>query len=98
LTLTVPAFYSTTIPQLLVSDLDAAGITLKVDSVEFSAWLNDVYSNHDYQLSLVNHAEPRDFENWADPSYYFTYDNPDVQRLYQQSLSALSAEKADEYL
>jgi len=98
LTLTVPSFYGTTIPQLLVSDLDAVGITLKVDSVEFSAWLNDVYTNKDYDLSLVDHAEPRDFENWANPDYYFTYDNPEVQRLYAEALSALTDEDAADLL
>jgi hypothetical protein len=35
----------------------------------------------------VLHTEARDFENWANPDYYFTYDNPEV-KLYQQSLSA----------
>lgn len=94
LTLTVPSFYGTTIPQLLVSDLDAVGITLKVNSVEFAAWVNDVYTNHDYQLSLVDHAEPRDFENWANPDYYFTYDNAQVQSLYAQALSARSDDEA----
>ena len=44
LTLTIPSFYSTTIPQILVSDLNDVGITLEVDSVDFPTWLNDVYS------------------------------------------------------
>lgn len=90
LTLTMPSFYGTTIPQLLVSDLNKVGITLKVNSVDFSTWLQDVYTNQDYQLSLVDHAEARDFENWANPDYYFTYDNPQVQKLYAQSLAATS--------
>lgn len=90
LTLTMPSFYGTTIPQLLVSDLDKVGITLKVNSVDFSTWLQNVYTNQDYQLSLVDHAEARDFENWANPDYYFTYDNPKVQDLYAQSLAATS--------
>ena len=96
LTLTVYNGYPTIFAQLLVSDLDKVGITLKVEQVDFPTWINDVYVNHDYQLSLVDHAEARDFENWANPDYYFTYDNPRVQELYQQSLSALDeAEAAD---
>lgn len=96
LTLTIPSFYSTTIPQILVSDLDEVGITLDVDSVDFTTWLTDVYTNHDYDLSFVLHTEARDFENWANPDYYFTYDNPEVQDLYAQSLAATDeAEAAD---
>lgn len=94
LTLTIYNGYGTTIPQILVSDLNAVGITLKVNTVEFPTWLNDVYVNHDYELSFVLHTEARDFENWADPDYYFTYDNATVQQLYQDSLSATTDEQA----
>lgn len=98
LRLTIPSFYGTTIPQILVSDLNEVGITLRVDSVEFSAWLNDVYVNRDYQLSFVLHTEARDFENWANPDYYFTYDNPEVQRLFAESMSATSDDEAADLL
>lgn len=98
LTLTTPSFYGSTIPQILVSNLNDVGITLRVNSVDFATWINDVYANGDYQLSLVNHAEPRDFENWANPDYYFTYDNPQVQELYAQALSATDEGEADELL
>ncbi|MCC2033495.1 ABC transporter substrate-binding protein [Microbacterium allomyrinae] len=96
LTLTIPNFYATTIPQILVSDLNEVGITLEVESVDFPTWLNDVYINQDYDLSFVLHTEARDFENWANPDYYFTYDNPEVQELYAESLAATDeAEAAD---
>ena len=98
LTLTIYNGYGTTIPQILVSDLNAVGITLKVDSVEFPTWLNDVYKNKDYELSFVLHTEARDFENWANPDYYFTYDNPKVQQLYEQSVAATSPDEAAGYL
>lgn len=96
LELTIPSFYSTTIPQVLVSDLNEVGITLQVNSVDFPTWLNDVYVNKDYDLSFVLHTEAHDFENWANPEYYFTYDNAQVQDLYAQALAATDeAEAAD---
>jgi peptide/nickel transport system substrate-binding protein len=98
LTLTIPNFYSTTIAQILVSDLNEVGITLEVDSVDFPTWLTDVYTNRDFDLSYVLHTEARDFENWADPTYYFTYDNPDVQRLYTESVAATDPDEAAELL
>ena len=94
LELTIPSFYSTTIPQILVSDLNEVGITLEVNSVDFPTWLNDVYINKDYDLSFVLHTEAHDFENWANPDYYFTYDSAEVQRLYAESLAATDAEEA----
>lgn len=98
LTLTIPSFYPNTIAQILVSDLAEVGITLTVNSVDFPTWINDVFINKDYDLSFVLHTEARDFENWANPDYYFTYDNPEVQELYQKSLAATDEAEAEEYL
>ena len=98
LTLTIPNFYPTTIPQILVSNLNEVGITLEVESVDFPTWLNDVYTNKDYELSFVLHTEAHDFENWANPDYYFTYDNPEVQDLYAQSVAATDPAEAEALL
>ncbi|GAA3926606.1 ABC transporter substrate-binding protein [Microbacterium soli] len=85
LTLTIPSIYGTTVAQVLVSDFAKVGVSLEVDRVEFATWLEDVYTNHDYELSFVLHVEPRDFNNWADPDYYFGYDDSEVQNLYARA-------------
>lgn len=87
LTLTIPSFYGTTVAQVLISDLAKVGVTLKVERVEFPTWLEDVYTNHDYELSFVLHVEPRDFGNFANPDYYFGYDNAEVQQLYAEAMA-----------
>ncbi|CAN7218123.1 ABC transporter substrate-binding protein [Microbacterium sp. LjRoot45] len=98
LTLTLYSGYGTTVSQILVSNLNDVGITLKVDAVEFPTWINDVYINQDYDLSFVLHTEARDFENWANPAYYFTYDNPEVQRLYAESIASTDETAAADLL
>ncbi len=98
LNLTIPSFYGSTVSQILVSNLHDVGITLKVDNVEFPTWISDVYTNKDYELSFVLHTEARDFENWANPDYYYTYDNPTVQDLYAQSTRATDPDKAADLL
>ncbi|GAB2520831.1 ABC transporter substrate-binding protein [Paramicrobacterium agarici] len=98
LELTVPNIYGTTVANLLVSAYKEIGVELTVNSVEFSTWLNDVYTNHDYDLSFVDHLEPRDFGNWANPDYYFGYDNADVQKLYAESVRATDPETAEQKL
>ncbi|GAB3595698.1 ABC transporter substrate-binding protein [Microbacterium tumbae] len=104
LTLTIPAFYGATLPDLLVSQYAAVGVTLKVDSVEFPVWLEQVHTNADYDLSYVLHAEARDLFNFAgrlssNPElaaegrrYYFNYSNPEVDELYAQSQKATDPE------
>lgn len=89
LTLTIPNFYGTTIPNLLVSQLKEVGITLNLNVVEFATWLEQVYTNKDFELSFIDHAEARDFGNYANPDYYFNYDNADVQKLYAEALAAV---------
>lgn len=98
LTLTIPNFYGTTIPNLLVSQLKEVGITLNLNVVEFATWLEQVYTNKDYELSFIDHAEARDFGNYANPDYYFNYDNADVQKLYAQALAATSETTVSEKL
>ncbi|MEU5697026.1 ABC transporter substrate-binding protein [Actinosynnema sp. NPDC020468] len=88
LTLTVPSFYPTTIADVLVSNLKEAGITLTVKQVEFQTWLSQVYKNHDFDLSLVDHGEARDIANYTKPSYYFGYDNAEVRDWYGQARAA----------
>ena len=98
LTLTIPAFYGTTVAQVLVSDFSKIGVTLDVDSGEFPTWLEDVYTNKDYELSFVLHVEPRDFANFANPEYYFGYDNPKVQKLYAEARAETDEEKSAKLL
>ena len=79
---------------MLISDFAKVGVTLEVDRVEFATWLEDVYSNRDYDLSFVLHVEPRDFANFANPDYYFGYDNAEVQELYQRALTELDPKES----
>ncbi len=94
LTLTIPAFYGTTVPRVLVSDFAKVGVTLAVEAVEFPTWLEKVYTNKDYDLSFVLHVESRDFSNYANPNYYFGYNNPQVQSLYAQAMATIDPDAA----
>ncbi|MBM3714174.1 MAG: ABC transporter substrate-binding protein [Actinobacteria bacterium] len=98
LTLTIPSVYDTTLPTFLVSSFADIGVTLEVDSVEFPAWLQDVFQNKDYDLSFVRHVEARDFGNWANPDYYFGYDNAEVQDLYARALATTDEDESSALL
>ncbi|MGW4248392.1 ABC transporter substrate-binding protein [Nocardia sp. NPDC004722] len=98
LTLDVPNIYPTAITDLLVSDLKKVGITLTVRQVEFQTWLSKVYTDKDFQLSLVDHAEARDLDNYAAPGYYFGYDNAQVRQWYTQARTAASDADRDALL
>ncbi len=82
--------YSKELGVQLKSQLAKIGIDLQISVVEFSTWLSDVYTNHDYDISIVDHNESHDFYQWADSTYYYGYDNAEVQSLYSQALQASS--------
>ncbi|MDO4241729.1 MAG: ABC transporter substrate-binding protein [Microbacteriaceae bacterium] len=98
LTLTVPSIYPQAISDILVSQYKAVGVKLNVERVEFSVWLDRVYKQKNYELSLVNHAEARDFGNYANPQYYFNYNSEKVQKIYAESLATADTGKAAKLL
>ncbi|WP_413601758.1 ABC transporter substrate-binding protein [Curtobacterium sp. Curtsp57] len=93
LTLTYANIYPSTIGDVLKSQLADVGISLTVKRVDFATWLSQVFEKKDFQLSMVDHVEARDFGNWANPDYYFGYDNAEVQQLYADSVAATSADE-----
>ena len=98
LTLTYANTYGTELGDQLKSQLAAIGIDLTINYVEFSTWLQDVHTNGDYELSLVDHAESHDFYKWTTPEYYYHYDNKNVQALYAKALAATDEDDSNEYL
>lgn len=98
LTLTYANTYGTELGDQLKSQLAKIGIDLKIDYVEFSTWLQDVHTNGDYELSLVDHAESHDFYKWTTPDYYFHYDGKQAQELYSKALKATDGKQSADYL
>jgi peptide/nickel transport system substrate-binding protein len=76
------------------SDLSKIGINAVIEPLEFpAAWLQQVFTDHNYDMSIINHVEPRDIVSFADPSYYWGYDNPKVQRLVAEADSGTQQEQ-----
>ena len=71
---------------ILASQLQAIGVQLDVQPMEFPRWLQQVFTNaQDYDLTIINHVEERDIGNYANPKYYWHYDNPDVANQLKQA-------------
>jgi len=64
---------------ILLSQFQAVGVNLDVQQMEFPRWLQEVFlNNQDYDLTIIWHVEERDIGNYANPKYYWHYNNPDV--------------------
>jgi len=78
-----PLAYATLSGQIIASQFAAVGIKLELINVDFAQWLEDVYSNKDFDLTIISHVEPFDIGNYANPDYYYGYDNPTFQALIE---------------
>jgi peptide/nickel transport system substrate-binding protein len=75
--------YAVSCGTVVKSQLEQAGFTVELDQLEFpAAWLTTVFTNAEYDMSIVAHVEPRDLPAvFGNPDYYTRYDNPKVQAL-----------------
>ncbi len=78
-----PPSYARRGGEIIASQLKAVGITAVISNIEWSQWLEDVFRGKNYGLTIISHTEPYDIGIYAQPDYYFQYDNPDFQRLMQ---------------
>lgn len=78
--------YAVSSAQVVKSQLAEVGITVKIQPLEFPAvWLDKVFNKHKYDLSIINHVEPRDIATVFGPGYYTEYHNPSVQKLFAKA-------------
>ena len=56
------------------------GINAKIENVEWAQWLSGPFKGN-YDLTLVSHVEPLDFDRYADPNYYWGYDSKEYRDL-----------------
>lgn len=90
-----PPLYARRSGEIIASQLRQVGIRVKISYVEWAQWLEEVYHNKDYQLTIVAHTEPLDIGIYArSDDYYFQYDNPQFRQLFGQwQRSIVAAER-----
>ncbi|MEV0822121.1 ABC transporter substrate-binding protein [Nonomuraea rubra] len=87
--------YAVNSAQVVKSQLAQVGINAEIEPLEFPArWLDQVFTKGDYDLSIINHVEPRDLGIFADKSYYFRYDNPEFGKLLASADAGTEQEQA----
>jgi len=89
-------YYTVRTGEVLVSQLAKVGIKVKIEQIEWGQWLSQVYKDANYDLTIIGHAEPWDIGNYANPGYYFRWDNKDFQALYKESEQTVDDKKRRE--
>ncbi len=79
-----PPSYARRGGEIVAAQLREIGIELEISNVEWAQWIEQVFKNKDYDLTIVSHTEPMDIGIYARDDYYFQYQNPDFQALMEQ--------------
>jgi peptide/nickel transport system substrate-binding protein len=76
-----PPSYARRGGEIIAAQLAAVGIKAQITNVEWAQWLESVFNGKNFGLTIVSHTEPMDIGIYANPDYYFQYDNPALQEL-----------------
>ncbi|HPD91757.1 MAG TPA: ABC transporter substrate-binding protein [Pararhodobacter sp.] len=76
-----PPSYARRGGEIIAAQLRAVGIQTEIQNQEWAQWLETTFRGHDFGLTIVSHTEPMDIGIYANPDYYFQYDNPEFQAL-----------------
>jgi peptide/nickel transport system substrate-binding protein len=79
-----PPAYAREGGQVIASQLREVGIDLEIIPVEWAQWLDQVFKQKDYDLTIVSHTEPNDINIYARKDYYFQYDNPAFDKVFAE--------------
>jgi peptide/nickel transport system substrate-binding protein len=79
--------------EVIVGQLARVGVRVRLEQIEWAQWLRRVYADADYDMTIIGHAEAWDAGNYANPKYYFRYDSPRFQDVFQKSETTLDDSK-----
>ncbi len=91
-----PVGYARDGGQVIASQLREVGIELEIIPVEWADWLKQVFTEKDYDLTIVSHTEPNDIGIYARKDYYFQYDNPEFDKVIAELDVTTDAAKRNE--
>jgi ABC-type transport system substrate-binding protein/ABC-type dipeptide/oligopeptide/nickel transport system permease component len=76
-----PPSYARRSGEIVAAQLAQVGIRVSIENLEWAQWLDQVYARHDFDMSIVVHIEPMDYDIYARDDYYFGYSNPEFKAL-----------------
>jgi peptide/nickel transport system substrate-binding protein len=96
-TIKVPQMsYTTRAAQIMQGMFADVGVTMNIVPSEFPAkWIEEVFTNTDYDMTIIDHAEPMDIDIYTRPKYYFNYHNEKLNVVVAEALATAEETKRD---
>lgn len=83
-TLTLPPVeYARKGGEIVAAQLAKVGVIAKIENVEWAQWLSGPFKGS-FDLTIISHVEPLDFDRYGDPKYYWGYDSKAYNELLKQ--------------
>lgn len=76
-----PPPYARRSGEIIAAMLAQVGVRVTIEPIEFAQWLDQVFRNKNYDLTIIAHTEPLDIGIYARDDYYFQYRNPAFKEL-----------------
>ncbi len=67
-----PPSYARRSGEIIAAQLAQAGIRVRIENLEWSQWLDQVLKNKNFDMTIVSHTEPMDYDIYG-RDYYFGY-------------------------
>ncbi|MSP51947.1 MAG: ABC transporter substrate-binding protein [Alphaproteobacteria bacterium] len=93
-----PPSYARKGGEIIAAMLGQVGIKTKIENVEFAQWLDAVFKQKQYDLTIISHVEPMDIINYTNPNYYWQYDSQEFRDLYKKFELSVSEADQTKYL
>jgi peptide/nickel transport system substrate-binding protein len=93
-----PPAYARKGGEIIAAELAEVGIEAKIENVEWAQWLSGVYKDKNFDLTIISHVEPLDIGIYANPSYYFQYDNQDFRDIIAKLTAAPDLDTFKKYM
>jgi peptide/nickel transport system substrate-binding protein len=93
LTLTLPPpQYARKGGEVVEAMLAKVGIVARIENVEWAQWLSGAYKGN-FDLTIINHVEPLDYMQYANPAYYWGYNSAAYNALTAGHAAATTAKE-----
>ncbi|WP_249115821.1 ABC transporter substrate-binding protein [Azoarcus sp. L1K30] len=83
--------------KIVAQQLAEAGIDTEIELVNWPDWLNGAFKGK-FEMTLINHVEPLDYDIYSDRSYYFGYDSAEFRALVDAHRNAESPRQRNRLL
>lgn len=86
------------VAEFVKSELAKVGVTVDIKIITADEWYSDVFRERAFDATLQEHVNDRDVVWYANPDFYWGYDNAEVQRLVGEAEQADTEEEQAEKL